>query len=307
MSLTRSTFGWLRDGLGNEAAAREIESKLGSVGNDEYYVSSVSGADGGSFDGRSYNTPFATLNEALDNVTASQGDVIYLMPGHAETIAAAASIALDVVGVTIVGLGEGTDRPTFTFTATASTITMTAANVSISNCHFINDVDALVVGIPVTAAHCSIVNCLFDDATAAENTLHWITLSAAADYFALIDCDNHGTDTAGNTGFLTGAAADHVRIERLTSHGDFAAANIDMSAAWTDCVIKDCLLENANAVDVNIEGFAAATGWIDGCRCLIPTDTQVTWINTVGALMLGQNYGANQGGEAGILIGTPSV
>ena len=307
MSLTTRTFGWLRDGLGNLAAAQEIEGKLGSIGNQAYYVSSVSGADGGSFDGKSWNQPFATLNEALDNVTASQGDVIYLMPGHAETIGGAAAIALDVVGIAIIGVGEGTDRPTFTFDDTASTITATAANVSVSGCHFINDVDALVVGIPVTAAHVSFINCLFDDATAAKNTVTWFTLSAAADYFECIDCTNHGTDTAGNVSFLTGAAADHVRIERLVSHGDFSAANIDMSAAWTDCVIEECRLQNANAVDVCIEGFAAATGWVSRNYMFIATAGQLTAINTVGTLSLAENYQVNTGGETGALVGVVSA
>ena len=163
-----------------------------------------------------------------------------------------------------------------------------------------------MVGIPVTAAHCRIENCLFDDATAAKNTNHWITLSADADYFELVGCENHGTDTAGNTAFLTGAAADHVTIRRLVSHGDFSAANIDMSAAWTDCLIEDCALENANAVDVNIEGYSAATGHVRYNSCMIATNGQVTWINTVGSLALFENYGVNAGGETGMIIGTAS-
>lgn len=307
MGLSTKAFGYLRAGMGHEESARELESKLSGLGQERFYVSSVLGADDGSFDGLSIGRPLATWAEAISRSTASTGGEIILMAGHVETIAAAAGIALSKVGIRTIGMGEGTDRPTITFTATASTLTATAANNSVENVHFINDVDALVVAIPVTAAHVSFINCLFDDADAAKNTVTWFTLSAAADYFSCIACVNHGTDTAGNVSFLTGAAADHVTISGLVSHGDFSAANIDMSAAWTDCLIEGCSLENDNAVDVGIEGFAAATGWLKFNSIRIATDGEVTYINTVGALSLFENYGVNADGETGQLIGTVSA
>jgi len=277
-----------------------IESTTGSI----YYVDSVSGTAANT--GESSTEALITIDAAMNKCTASKGDIIYVMPGHTETISTAGGLTCDVVGVTIIGLGRGTDRPQITLSATDSTVIVSAANVVIRNIQFINDVDALVVGIPVTAAHCLIADCLFDDATAAKQTIHWITLSVAADYFELTDVSAHGSDTAGSTAFITGAAADHVTIRRLVSHGDFSAANIDMSAAWTDCIIEDCSLENANAVDVNIEGYASATGQVRYNSCMIATNGQVTWINTPGTLSLFENYGVNLGGETGMIIGTVS-
>ena len=294
----------LRNALREVKYSRELRNLINHSFGDTYYVDSGSGSSSNT--GLADDEALTTIDAAINKCTASQGDVIYVLPGHAETIDAASAITCDVVGIHIQGVGRGTDRPQLTWDDTASTIVMSAANVSWDNFHFINDVDALVVGFPVTAAHCRFTNCLFDDATAAKNTLHWITLSADADYFECIDCDNHGTDTAGNTGFLTGAAADHVTIRHLVSHGDFSAANIDMSAAWTDCLIEDCALENANAVDVNIEGYASATGQVRNNSCMIATNGQVTWINTVGTLSLFENYGVNLGGETGMIIGTAS-
>ena len=270
-----------------------------------YYVSSVTGSV--DYPGTRYDRALPTLDAAINLTTANQDDVIIVLPNHAENITGAAGAALDVAGVTVYGMGHGTDRPQFTFTATASTIPVTAANVKIHNIHFINTVDALVVAIPVSAAHCRITNCLFDDATAAEQTNDYITLTAAADYFELYDCDHHGSDTAGAQSFITGAAADHVKIVNLQSHGDFAAANIEMTAAWTDCYIGYCKLENANAVDVGIEGFAAATGFLEYNSIEIATDAQVTGINTVGALALYENYQVNNDGETGLLIGVVSI
>ena len=278
-----------------------IEHTTGST----FYVDSVGGAAANT--GLSSDEALTTFDAAINKCTASKGDIIYLMPNHAETISAAAGAAMDVVGVTVIGLGRGTDRPTFTFSATASTITFSAANCSIENCHFINDVDALVVGLPVTAAHVRIAYCLFDDATAAKQTVDWITLSAAADYAEIVYNEHHGSDTAGADSFVSGAAADHVKVVGNISHGDFAAANIEMTAAWTDCLIEGNRLENANAVDVCIEGFAAATGTVAHNLCEIATDAQVTGINTVGALALYENYQVNNDGETGLLIGTVSI
>lgn len=284
--------------------SQELRDLINHTTGSVYYVDSGSGAAANT--GDASDEALITIDAAINKCTASKGDIIYVMPGHAETISSAAGIAADVAGISIIGLGRGTDRPQVTLSATDSTVTVTAANVSIQNIHFINDIDALVVGIPVTAAHCRIQGCLFDDATASKQTIHWITLSAAADYFECIGCENHGSDTAGATAFITGAAADHVTIRSLVSHGDFAAANIDMSAAWTDCLIEDCALENANGVDVNIEGFSAATGQVRYNSCMIATNGQVTWINTPGTLALFENYGVNLGGETGMIIGTAS-
>jgi hypothetical protein len=57
---------------------------------------------------------------------------------------------------------------------------------------------------------------------------------------------------------------------------------------------------------VNIEGYSAATGHVRYNSCMIATNGQVTWINTVGTLALFENYGVNLGGETGMIIGTAS-
>ena len=272
-----------------------------------WFVDSVTGSNGNS--GKTTKKPFATLDYAIGMCTASKGDVIILMPGHAESVIAAAGIVCDVQGITIIGAGTGTDRPQITFsTATTADIDISAANVTIKNVHFINDIDALAAPIDVNAAHFRMEGCLFDDATAAKQTVRWILGDANADYMEIIGCDNHGSDTAGSTAWITLNGADHVKIMGCSSHGDFAAANVEVvTAAVTDAIIAYNMLENANAVDVNIEGLASSTGWIAHNLCRNATDAQVTWVNTPGNMQLFQNYGVNNNGETGILAGTPSV
>lgn len=107
-----------------------------------FWVSNAStlqqGHRGGS-DGNkgTFDSPFGTLDYAVGQCMASRGDIIFIKPGHAETISTATALALDVAGVAIVGLGTGSLRPTFTLdTATTATIGVTAANVAVKNCVF---------------------------------------------------------------------------------------------------------------------------------------------------------------------------
>lgn len=273
-----------------------------------YFVDSTTGTDQAG-NGYSPSAPLATLDYCISNRCLDDAeDIVYLMPGHAETVAAAADIVLDIRGVQIIGIGRGSNRPTFTFEGVVGAdIDFDAAEVTMRNIKFLNTEDGLTAALDINAADCGVFDCFFLD-EGANNTVNWIEVAAAGDRFQCIDCWNEGTDTAGNDAFITfSGAASYCRVERLRSHGDFAAANIEMTAAATDVLIKDCRLENLNAVDVCIECFAAATGWIVRNYMVIVTDAQVTWINTPGNCYLFENYGVNDAGEEGLLVGTPSV
>jgi hypothetical protein len=80
MGLSTSTFGWLRDGIGNLAAAREIESKLNVAPSGNQWFVTKTGADGGSHDGKSWGQALASWQAAHD--LASAGDTIYGAPGE---------------------------------------------------------------------------------------------------------------------------------------------------------------------------------------------------------------------------------
>lgn len=303
MSLTRLSL----NGLVNRNAMSILGAgELFTTGN-VFYVDSNNGSNDNM--GTDPSAPKATIDGAINACTANNGDVIVVMPNHAETITAAAGIDFDIAGIKVVGLGEGTNRPTITFsTATTADIDFDAADIYIENIVFVNDIDALAAPLDVNKAGVSFVNCEFNDATAAKQTVRWILTDANADYLKVYNCVNKGSDTAGATAWITLVGTDHTEIVGNTSHGDFSAANIEViTTAITDALIANNYLENANAVDVNIEGYAAATGWIANNFCRNATDAQTTWINTPGAMSLFENYGVNNDGETGILIGTPSV
>jgi len=89
--------------------------------------------------------PLASIAGALLRCQQGNGDIILVKPGHREEItgaglttqpagAAGTSIALNVAGVAILGLGQGAQRPTLTFsTAAAANIPVQAMGMSLQN------------------------------------------------------------------------------------------------------------------------------------------------------------------------------
>jgi len=116
---------------------------------------------------------FATIDEAIGACTANAGDTIYVLPGHTEDITSG-SIALDVAGVSIIGLGSGSLKPTLTFGATDSKISVTAANGKFQNLRL-----TAGIGDVVTA---------FLHATAAQNTQYIDIEFYATSTFNFINC-----------------------------------------------------------------------------------------------------------------------
>lgn len=104
-------------------------------------------------DQEGYNRIFTTIDDAINACTASAGDVILVMPGHTETISSATALNLDVAGISIVGLGVGSLRPTITLdTATTTTIPVSAANITVKNMIFTANFADIVSVFTLTTA-----------------------------------------------------------------------------------------------------------------------------------------------------------
>lgn len=133
-----------------------------------------------------YDSPFATLSYAVSQCMANRGDVIMIKPGHAETISSATALTLSVAGVAIIGLGVGTNRPTFTLdTAATATINVTAANVAIKNCVFTaNYADIVSFFTLTTAKNFTLEGNLFKATAANMNSLYVVDTNATSN-----DCD----------------------------------------------------------------------------------------------------------------------
>lgn len=180
---------------------------LNSYGGNVYWLDSGTGSDGnkGTFD-----RPFATLDYAFSQCTASNGDVIMVKPGHSETFSAADGAGLDVAGVSVIGLGNGSIRPKFIFdTAATADINVSADDIYIHNLVFEAGFADIVRCIQVTAENFHIDSCEFTDQATDENWLTPIkatgTTDGEANGLTVTNCKWTSVD-AGGLEFIEGNA-----------------------------------------------------------------------------------------------------
>lgn len=137
-----------------------------------------------------YQRPFSTVDYAVGRCTAGRGDVIYVMPGYAQTMTAADDVDVDVADVRIIGLGRGLKRPRFTYTGTAGEFVLGAANVRIENLVFVSGVSAVTHAVDVepAATDAQIVNCAFEMGASGFEFNAAITAVALADRGLISGC-----------------------------------------------------------------------------------------------------------------------
>jgi hypothetical protein len=284
-----------------------------------FFVDSVSGSN--SNDGRDPRFPLAGLDAVFGagKVLANRGDIVYVMPTHAETVAAAAGIVCDVADVTIIGLGNGTNRPTLTFATSAlADINIDAANVSIINFRFIVDVAALAAPIDVNAAGFKMIDCDWYGNNAADEApaITIITDAAANDmevggcsfyYLSTLDAT---AITATPTELIRLVGADRAKITGNYAEGDFTTSVIN------GITTPDFGLDISDNKFVNIatENIAGIVDLVAGCRGVIARNTgfhgYVTDIATVidpSSCAMIENYFSNVVTEAGGIVGTRST
>lgn len=216
---------------------------------DDYFTGSVAGSS--SNNGLSFASPKATLIQAQTLATASVGDRVFVMPGHAESIIAAAGMTFSKAGVTYIGCGTGRNRPTITFsTDTAAQMIVSGANITFRNFVFdFTGVSAIVAAISVTGADVAFEDCEFIIST--------------------------GTN-APVLGILTAATASRLRIERCRFLG--AATSTDTCTACikhevgVDYVIRDCYF-TGKMTQAILNATAVLRGLIDSNRFVIATGT----------------------------------
>src|SRR5690606_16155543 len=121
--------------------------------------------------GQTPDAPFATIDYAVGKCTANKGDLIIVLPGHAETVSAAGGLDLDVAGIRIVGIGNGRNRPTITVGGVVGAgITVDAANITLENVVITTSLDNVTLVLDVKAADFTLRDCEFYDGTGQCST-----------------------------------------------------------------------------------------------------------------------------------------
>lgn len=264
------------------------------------------GQKGGS-DGNkgTYDAPFATLDYAVSQCTANRGDIIFIKPGHSETIATATALAIDVAGVAVIGLGRGSSRPTFNLTATTSTITMSAANCVFWNCLVTGGIDAIVAVFTISAADCAL-QLNYRDVTG--QCTDCVLTTAAADRLYIDVNDYDGATAAGTNAGIAIVGGDHIEIVGRYMDGNFAVGGIDVrTTATTDLFVHDfAYFRTRNSADIFVvDTITASTGQIGPNINLRLQDNAANITEAVtGATFVVQDpiYVVNLAGEKGMLI-----
>lgn len=209
---------------------------------------------------------FTTLTAASAATVSGRGDVILVCPGYTETVIAAGGIQLSSAASTIVGLGNGSQRPTISFTtSTAADVNVDAAGITIDNLIFdLTGIDALAGPIDVNAAGFTMKNCLVITGNATNQAVLALTSdTAASDDMVIQDCKFLGTADAGTTAAIeVSSGGNRYMIERCTFIGAYTlgvGAIQQLTNTSLDFVVRDCIIVNLTASATKAAVFTAST------------------------------------------------
>lgn len=256
-----------------------------------FFVHSGTGtnATGG---GRSPDAPLATIDYAVGLCTADKNDIIIVMPGHAETVSAAAGLDLDVSGITIRGIGKGANMPTVTLdTATTADVDIDAANVTVENIHFVAGFADVAAAIDVNADDFTLRNCRFSQSAVDLNCKIWVQDAAAggSDRITIEGCHCIAYDAA-NTHFVNfaGTGDGHIVRDNILI-GDWGTMCIGGAGVVTRATIIGNMISNAATDNDSCINFAATATGICMKNLACGGAAQANGI-TATAMALAENY-----------------
>lgn len=243
-----------------------INNEMTIAGNVFWVDSAAAGASDTAGHGFSPDSPFATIDYGISQCVANQGDLVLVLPGHAETINTAGAIDLDIAGITVRGLGNGEDRPTITVGSTldTATVVISAADCKLANVILVPGNDGVDILLDINAD-----GAIVEDVELRSNE----TDAYQADSYIDINGGANGADrctlrrvkirsiTAGAAnGIEIGAVEDDLVIEDCDIDGDFSNAGIHSGSIFTNAMIRRNAVRNRQTGDHAIELTAACTG-----------------------------------------------
>ncbi len=272
------------------------------------YVDSVHGSDGnpGIDPAHAKATIFGT-NGAMASCTASHGDHIFCLPGHIESIIAAAGGTASKIGVSIWFLGSGSNKAQIAFgtgTVVLSDLNISAAGVNLIGPKFVASIDALSTPIHITAADVSILQAEWYDAPGL-GTSHAILASSAADRLT-IDGWKYVVSTTGTQKHsnIQLAGGDHITLKNIDIAGDFNVAPIESTAALTNVLLENVYVNNTNVGPLpGLNIHANSTGFAKNVKSRVASGT--TYVTSVGKIQWADDCeGFSTDGYAGEPIGS---
>lgn len=266
------------NGFANGVSIKDIPFDIINSPNAKtFWVDSTIGSNGNKGTDKA---PFATIDYAIGRCTAARGDIIYVAAGYTESISTATQLVVDVEGISIIGLGNGVNRPTLAFTtADSAVVNITGANVRISNLGFRCNIADQDIMVDCKAANITIDNCLFREGNSQPKVMININGGGAnvCDGVTVNSCEFYCPTAGFGIGAIElGEVADRVKILNSIFHGDWDDACIHnpTGKVLTNLTIGECTLLNAQTGDHAIELVSACTGFAR--NLYMTTDTYAT-------------------------------
>ncbi|MCK4252144.1 hypothetical protein KAX97_11900 [candidate division WOR-3 bacterium] len=250
---------------------------------------------------------FTSLDTAFGSCVANRGDVIAVMEGHDQTVSAAAALAMDIAGVTVIFLGHGTQHAKITFdTATDADMDIDAANITLIRPKFVAGIDSLIGPIDINSTDFTIIDVEYHDADNIE-TLDAVIATAGA---TRLKIDGYKYFCGAETGDLKQShiqlnGCDDIDLKNIDIRGDFFVGNVEnVTDEVLNARLEDIYLENVNATPTPALFLDAdATGSCKNVKLKIASGT--TYVSNVGKMSWDDRCEGFMGdGYAGEPLGT---
>jgi len=163
---------------------------------------------------------YTTIQAAVNAATAGRGDIILVLPGYNHTVTAD---SWNVAGVSVIGVGRGTMRPTCNYAAATSTIDIGASNVRVSGLRFLASTDSIVQAVDADTGYNSLRfdNNIFEFDTATNDFRVMLRLGQPKSVIENNQFRAEDTVGAGRAISLRGQGADYSVIENNYFYGQF--------------------------------------------------------------------------------------
>jgi hypothetical protein len=230
-----------------------------------YYVNSATGSNDNN--GTDPSTPKSTIAGAQSAATASKGDVVVIMPAHAETLTSA--LTLSKAGINYVGLGQGNLRPTLTGNGTIDAVSITAANVTLQNINFAApETDDQTAHVNVAAAGATLRGLRMIGSQTSKNVTDMITVASGGDDLLVEDCVAYNTVVDCVSWLSLEAAVARPVIRGNVVMGQFSTGVLMDEATATLCYINANVLKNTKAATAVVTFTTGnSTGVMTDNRC----------------------------------------
>ena len=259
-----------------------------------FYVDSNAGGSATSA-GTSPASAWPTLDDAFDSgngLEANRGDVVFVLQGSAESGVAAGLWDIDIAGVTVVHLGNGTNQGTYTFADTDTTVIANAADVKIYGGRLLAGISEVVVGLSYTgdADNLTVIGMVWPEPLTSSFEFNiGIQATTGADNVSFIGCTAYSADATGADHWFNGGAG---VVNGLTLIGNVVIGEYAIAPIFSDQVDLENFIAwndvtNLTSGQFGIEYSAAATGTLK--YNTVFTDAEATSIDP-GSMKCYENY-----------------